>query len=902
MAVTTQPTFIQRMAPWAVALACAVLAVALRPWISEYIGAQTAYYLAVPAVALSAAYGGWWPGVTTAVLCIAGVGASIELGLMPGSHFGQRTVAFVIAALAICWFAERLHRARRQAREHAERSDQLLAELRSSREHLQLHVDNSEQLVWLKDGQGRYVFANRAACAAANVDCEEMIGKTDADVLRPERAAVAAAAEREVRHTMAPVTQDSVQIGDRVFRVVRFPVALPDGQVGIGATGLDITELTASQARLTQLLAAAQERERVLQSVLDHVPEGITVAMGEQARIVLVSRHGAELMQGPVAGLTDIDAITVDPAATDIAPDDTAARARLPIARACRGEVIKNEEVRVQRADGRWIPLLCDAGPIVDGQGAPVGGVLAWRDISALKQTERAYRQAMDTLDLLLSQTPLAVVMFDRNFTVTRWTGQAENMFGWRADEAVGRHFDALSLVHPDDADKVQRTARRLLEQRVSVVSFNRNVSKHGETIWCEWYNSVMLDEHGEMAAVLSLVLDVTEREIGERALRDADRKKDEFLATLAHELRNPLAPVRSAATVLSMGTAAPAQMRWAAGVIERQVGHMSRLLDDLLDVSRLTHNRLELKRARHNIQQIVGEAAEQSGPGLREADQHLVVEAPPPPLWVWGDRARLVQVFTNLLNNSAKYADGAGTVTVRISGHDGRAQVEVTDQGIGIPPASQGQVFDLFARTDTRAHRQRGGLGIGLSLVKSIVEMHGGTVRAYSAGLGQGTQMTVWLPLCAAPETTTEVSLAAPARARGGAAPTAGHAQRVLVIDDNQDGALSLAQLLEQLGYVCETAFTGQGGVAAAASLRPDIVVLDIGLPDMSGYDAARALRNGPGGADLFLVALTGYGRAEDRAQALQAGCDAHLVKPVDVDALMQVLQRRTEGARLPA
>jgi two-component system, sensor histidine kinase and response regulator len=235
---------------------------------------------------------------------------------------------FVIAALAICWFAEHLHRARRQAREHAERSDQLLAELRSSREHLQLHVDNSEQLVWLKDGQGRYVFANRAACAAAGVDCAEMIGKTDADVLRPERAAAAAAAEQEVRRTMAPVTQDSVQIGDRVFRVVRFPVALPDGQVGIGATGVDITELTASQARLTQLLAAAQERERVLQSVLDHVPEGITVAMGAQARIVLVSRHGAELMQGPVAGLTDIDAITVDPAGADLSRRSTRRRAR----------------------------------------------------------------------------------------------------------------------------------------------------------------------------------------------------------------------------------------------------------------------------------------------------------------------------------------------------------------------------------------------------------------------------------------------------------------------------------------------------------------------------------------------------------------------------------------------
>ncbi len=767
MAASTDYTLIRRIAPWAVALASAVLAIALRPWLSDYIGAQTAYYLAVPAVAMSAAYGGWWPGLAAAVLCIAGVGASIELGLMPGTYFGQRTLAFVIASLAICWFAERLHRARRQARAHAAHSDQLLAELRSSREHLQLHVDNSEQLVWLKNGQGRYVFANRAACAAAGVDCADLIGKTDADVLPPERAAAAAAAEQEVRRTRAPVTQDSVQMGDRVFRVVRFPVALPDGQVGIGATGLDVTELTDSQTRLSQSLAAAQERER-------------------------------------------------------------------------------------------------------------------------------AYRQAMDTVDILLSQTPLAVVMFDREFKVTRWTGQAENMFGWRADEAVGRDFNALALVHPDDADKVDRAARRLREQRESVASFNRNLRKDGETLWCEWYNSVMLDEHGEMATVLSLVLDVTERELGEQALRDADRKKDEFLATLAHELRNPLAPVRSAAAVLSMGTAAPAQMRWAAAVIERQVGHMSRLLDDLLDVSRITHNRLELKREQHSIQQIVGEAAEQSGPGLRDAGQKLVVQAPPQPLWVWGDRARLVQVITNLLNNSAKYADRAGTVTVRIGCADERAQVEVIDQGIGIPVASQGQVFDLFARTDTRAHRQRGGLGIGLSLVKSIVELHGGTVRAYSAGLGQGTQMTVWLPLCAAPALAPVEP--APIADAVHAATTR---QRVLVIDDNQDGALSLAQLLEQLGYVCETAFTGRGGLDAAVRRAPDIVVLDIGLPDMSGYDAARALRAGPEGAQMYLVALTGYGRAEDRVRALQAGCDAHLVKPVDVGSLMAVLQQRTEGAR---
>ncbi len=774
MAATTDDTLSRRIAPWAVALACAMLAVVLRPWISVYIGAQAAYYLAVPAVALSAAYGGWWPGLATAALCIAGVGASIELGLMPGTYFNQRTVAFAIVALAICGFVERLHRARRQARAHAERSDKLVAELRSSREHLQLHVDNSEQLVWLKDGQGRYVFANRAACAAAGVDCADMIGKTDHDMLSPERATAAAVAEQEVRRTRASVTQDSMRIGDRVFRVVRFPVALPDGQVGIGATGLDVTELTASQARLSQSLAAAQERER-------------------------------------------------------------------------------------------------------------------------------AYRQAMDTVDILLSQTPLAVVMFDREFKVTRWTGQAENMFGWRADEAVGRDAAALSLVHPEDADKVERAARRLREQRVSVASFHRNRRKDGETIWCEWYDSVMLDEHGEMAAVLALVLDVTERELGERALRDADRKKDEFLAILAHELRNPLAPVRSAAAVLSMGTAAPAQMRWAAAVIERQVGHMSRLLDDLLDVSRITHNRLELKHARHSVQQIVGEAAEQSGPCLRDAGQQLVVDAPAQPLWVWGDRARLVQVFTNLLNNSAKYADRAGTVTVRIGRVDERAQVEVTDQGIGIPPASQGQVFDLFARTDTRAHRQRGGLGIGLSLVKSIVEMHGGTVRAFSAGLSQGTQMTVWLPLCAASEPMAR-SPVEPVRAGADAERAVAHEQRVLVIDDNQDGALSLAQLLEQLGNVCETAFTGQGGVEAAARWKPDTVILDIGLPDMSGYDAARALRAGPAGAGLYVVALTGYGRAEDRAQALRAGCDAHLVKPVDVDALMDVLHQRTEGARQPA
>lgn len=704
MAGSTDNTLIRRIAPWAVALASAVLAIALRPWISEYIGAQTAYYLAVPAVALSAAYGGWWPGLATAVLCIAGLGASIELGLMPGTYFGQRTVAFVIASLAICGFAERLHRARRQARAHAAHSDQLLAELRSSREHLQLHVDNSEQLVWLKNGQGRYVFANRAACAAAGVDCADLIDKTDADVLAPERAAAAAAAEQEVRRTRAPVTQDSVQIGARVFRMVRFPVALPDGQVGIGATGLDVTELTDSQARLSRSLAAAQEREH-------------------------------------------------------------------------------------------------------------------------------AYRQAMDTVDILLSQTPLAVVMFDREFKVTRWTGQAENMFGWHADEAVGRDFGALALVHPDDAHKVERAARRLREQRVSVASFNRNLRKDGEIIWCEWYNSVMLDEHGEMATVLSLVLDVTERELGERAL---------------------------------------------------------------LDVSRITHNRLELKHARHSIQQIVGAAAEQSGPGLRDAGQHLVVDAPPQPLWVWGDRERLVQVFTNLLNNSAKYADGAGTVTVRISSAGERALIQVTDQGIGIPPTHQEQVFELFARTDTRAHRQRGGLGIGLSLVKSIVELHGGTVSAYSAGLGHGALMTVWLPLCAAPE----LAPVEPAPAAD-AARAAATEQRVLVIDDNQDGALSLAQLLEQLGYVCETAFTGQGGLDAAAQRTPDIVVLDIGLPDMSGYDAARALRAGPDGAHLYLVALTGYGRAEDRAQALAAGCDAHLIKPVEVDSLLAVLQQRTEGAR---
>jgi PAS domain S-box-containing protein len=391
---------------------------------------------------------------------------------------------------------------------------------------------------------------------------------------------------------------------------------------------------------------------------------------------------------------------------------------------------------------------------------------------------------------------------------------------------------------------------------------------------------------------------EVAERKLAEEALRkselalkDADRRKDEFLATLAHELRNPLAPVRNSLELMKLAAGNPVLIESARSTMERQIAQMVRLIDDLLDVSRITRNRLELRRRPVDLAPIVLHAVEATRPLFEHARHELHVGLPPEPIRLDADPARLTQVFGNLLTNACKYTEPGGRVWLSAERADDAVVVRVRDTGIGIPRERLAEVFDLFTQVDRSLERTQGGLGIGLSLVKRIVEMHGGAVSVDSAGEGRGCEFMVRLPILLG-----EKALVLPAGPQAEDAP-ARTGGRILVVDDNEDGATSLALLLERSGATTRTAHDGRQAIDVAGTFRPDVILLDLGLPKLNGYEACRAIREQEWGRTMVIVALTGWGQEDDRRRSAEAGFDGHLVKPVEHAALVALLDTLTRA-----
>ena len=386
------------------------------------------------------------------------------------------------------------------------------------------------------------------------------------------------------------------------------------------------------------------------------------------------------------------------------------------------------------------------------------------------------------------------------------------------------------------------------------------------------------------------LQAEINERRRAEAALREADRHKDEFLAMLAHELRNPLAPIRNSVEVLQRLKIEEPKLDRARAAIDRQVGQLTRLVDDLLDVSRISRGKISLQKAPIELTMIVERAIETSRPVIEARRHHLSVDLPAESVCLEGDLARLAQALGNLLNNAAKYTEEGGRIGLVAERTEGHVVLRVRDTGAGIPAATLPYVFDLFTQGDRTLDRAQGGLGIGLALVKKLVELHGGRVEASSAGPGQGSEFTLRLPI----ETEPPAVVTPPA----GEAPAAPFAcLRVLVVDDNTDSAESMAMLLGLQGHETRTALDGPAALEAAQVFRPELILLDIGLPGMDGYEVARRLRTELHMDETVLIAMTGYGHEQDRREAQAAGFNHHLVKPVDPAALQRVLASLRDG-----
>ena len=380
------------------------------------------------------------------------------------------------------------------------------------------------------------------------------------------------------------------------------------------------------------------------------------------------------------------------------------------------------------------------------------------------------------------------------------------------------------------------------------------------------------------------------------RDIQENDRRKNEFLAMLAHELRNPLAPIRNAVHVLRTLGLKDADLEWANDVISRQVDQMVRLVDDLLDISRITRGKIRLRKEPIDVSEAVARAVETSRPLLDARKHELTVMLPDGPLHVDGDLVRIAQVLANLLNNAAKYTGEGGKIAIEVSRADGAVVVRVRDNGIGISAEMLSSIFDLFTQADRSLDRSQGGLGIGLTLVRRLVELHGGSVQAYSEGPTRGSEFVIHLPALTTPP------LAAPAPGRLIANHQVSRTRRVLIVDDHPDVVRSLARLLRSAGHDVRTARDGASALAELAADRAEFVLLDIGLPGMDGYEVAQAIRKQPGNAGAVLIALTGYGQDDDRRRSREAGFDHHLVKPVDPDTLLALLAHAPFGTDAPA
>ena len=506
------------------------------------------------------------------------------------------------------------------------------------------------------------------------------------------------------------------------------------------------------------------------------------------------------------------------------------------------------------------------------------------RRVSSLEKP----KQSEELLHRLIESVhDYAIFLLDTSGRVATWNPGAQRIKGYRADEIIGQHF---SIFYPE-ADILAGKCERELEQATLEGRFEDEgwrLRKDGTRFWANVVISAVRDEQAQLLGFSKVTRDLTERKKAEEekaarlAAEQANKAKDEFLAVLGHELRNPLAPIVTALQLMKLRSDHQTKEQL---IIERQVDHMMRLVDDLLDIAHITQGKVALRKQLLDLRELVAKAVEVASPLLEQRGHHFEVDVPPGTIIVQGDEARLIQVFANLLLNAAKYTEPAGHVRVHVEHCGEEVRVHVHDDGKGIEPQLLPHVFDLFVQGGQSSERSSGGLGIGLALVRSLVKLHGGSVSAHSGGEGLGSTFTVSLPVASGRD--------ADAIGRPAVAPLirSSDARRVLLVDDNEDALELMAAMLRSIGHDVQSATDPVTALRLAKEFKPDVAVLDIGLPVMDGYALAAQLRADLGPETPRLIALTGYGMRNDRARSTEAGFSAHLVKPIDSQQLIDVL-----------
>jgi PAS domain S-box-containing protein len=698
-----------------------------------------------------------------------------------------------------------------------------------------------------------------------------LYGKTDLEVFPPETArrfrendetAFASDAGYQTIETLEH------QDGTLHYSLVhKFPIPAADGAASlIGGMAIDITD----RKQAEESLRDSEERFRTL---ADHAPVGI-FQCSPDGKTAFVNKSWCAM-----TGLAFADA-QGDGWISALHPDD---RARIVAGwkYAVRKGISSDAEFRFVRPDGTVIWVQGNAVPLWNPGGQLIGYIGTVADVTQRKTAEIALRESEQRFRHMADHAPVMIWVTEADgrctflgktwYDFTGCTPESSLDFGW------------IDAVHPDDRDAARRDFLAANERQVPYSLEYRLRDKNGDYHWVIDAALPRFADDGQFLGFIGSVIDITDRKTIEEELREADRRKDEFLAVLAHELRNPLAPIRTGLELMRLAGDDQTAIEEVRTTMERQSQQMVRLIDDLLDVSRITRGAVELRKSRVELAAVVESAVETSRPLIEEMGHKLEVTIPKQPIVLEADPTRLAQVISNLLNNAAKYMQRGGTIRVHAERIDGAAVISVTDTGIGIPANMIERIFDMFTQVDGSLERSHGGLGIGLTLVKRLVEMHGGTVEAHSAGVNQGSEFVVRLP--AVVGLLTE----APSTDRVGQA--AGAKRRILVVDDNENAAKVLGMLLTALGNDVRTTFDGFTAIELAETFLPEIILLDIGMPKLNGYETARRIREQPWGKNMVLAALTGWGQEEDKRRTREAGFDHHFVKPVEPAILQKLL-----------
>jgi len=858
-----------RARAYAIAIAAVAGAVVLRWLLDPVIGDALPLVTLFGAVAAAVWIGGWGPAVSVTAL---GYLACQYLFMEPRRqiHFDASIAVGLLAYLFTCGLiigiGETMRRAQRRAGERGEL--------------LRVTLGSIGDGVITTDNEGRVTYLNAVA--------ESLTGWTQGDALGRPLDTVFRAVNEQTRQSSESPASRALREGTVVGLANHTLLIARDGtERPIDDSAAPIRDEQGRVSGCVLIFRDVSERRRFEKEEAARLLDARRLAsIVESSDDAIVGKSLESIIQTWNAGAERLFGYTADQAVgrhiSLIIPPDRIAEEDRIIASLKAGQRVDHFETERMRSDGTRILVSLTVSPIKDQAGNVVGASKIARDVTRQREAE-SERQMFVTL---AENSGDFIGIADANgvpFFVNR---AGLGLVGLDSMEEA-RHV--RDFFFPEDQDRIMNEfIPSVVQKGRGEVEVRFRNFKTGEARWMV-YKVLKLSDSSGKPVFGTISQDVTERRHLEDSLRqlaanlsEEGRRKNEFLATLAHELRNPLAPLSHTLEILKRSGAEPQKLPQALDTMQRQLAQLVRLVDDLLDLSRITHNRLELRKGQVELGAVISQAVEASRPLVESMRHEVRVVAPAEPIYLDGDAVRLAQVFGNLLNNSAKYTSPGGTIEIKSERKGDEAVVTVKDNGAGIPPGKLDSIFEMFTQVEGSLERSQGGLGIGLTLVRRLVQMHGGSVEARSAGEGQGSEFVVRLP------TLQDRPAAAPAPTP--AKPPV-HAHRILVVDDNQDSADSLATLLKITGNETFTAHDGAAALEAAEKRRPDVVLLDIGLPTLNGYEVARRIREQPWGKEIVLIALTGWGQEEDRRKSQEAGFDGHLVKPVNYPALMALL-----------